>query len=138
LTRLSTRGELWQPRGVLLAFWVCVAQLLSMPPGAGAESPDGAYIINSIAAGAQHVSCADGGPSVLVAVPPAVSGSGPCAGRLATPLARATMITGSPGRTPRCVLWLTRAYRHSRGQLAQRFTSAEKAVVPAALWQEAC
>jgi len=108
LTRLSTRGELWQPRGVLSAFWGCVAQLLSMPPGAGAEPPDGAYIINSVAAGAQHVSCTDGGPLVLVAVPPADGGSGPCAGRLATPLARATMSTGSPGRTPRCVLepWL--------------------------------
>jgi len=27
-----------------------------MPPGAGAEPPDDAYIMNSIAAGAQHVS----------------------------------------------------------------------------------
>jgi len=33
-----------------------LAQLLSMPPGAGAEPPDDAYIMNSIAAGAQHVS----------------------------------------------------------------------------------
>jgi hypothetical protein len=33
-----------------------LARLLSMPPGAVAEPPDAAYIINSIAPSAQHVS----------------------------------------------------------------------------------
>ena len=53
-----------------------------MPPGACAEPPDDAYIINWIAPEAQHVSCTEGGSSVLVAVPPADGGNGPCTGRL--------------------------------------------------------
>jgi len=53
-----------------------VVQLLIMPPGAGAEPPDVAYIINSIAAGTQQVSWIEGDPSVLMAVTPAIGASG--------------------------------------------------------------
>jgi len=48
----------------------------------GAAPPVLSYVINLIAPGAQHFSCTEGGPLVLVAVRPADGGSGPCAGRL--------------------------------------------------------
>jgi len=72
-----------------------MAQLQSMPPGAGAEPSYGAYILNVIAAGAQLVSCTEGGPSVLVAVLPA---AGFEQGALIVRRAKARRLT------PRCVL----------------------------------